>query len=175
MNSFSNEFDQVLGVAGAIPGIKRNGTVYSGVAVAYDADTGPLIGSTAAHECGHYLGLFHTTQFDQFGFIIDADLIEDTPVCPLFGTSAECPTEGNDNLLWPYDLGILDLDLTIGQGLVLRSHPLVDPGMPGLAVSSLTSHDLAVGATVLPLSARRSWCANCAGWHPGGERPGLVK
>jgi len=176
VRSFSGAFgDGLLGVAGALPGIKRNGTVYSGVAVAFDADTGPLVGSTAAHECGHYLGLSHTTQFDDFGLVVDADLIGDTPVCPFEGTSAACPTEGDDNLLWPFDLGFTDLDLTPGQGLVMRAHPLVDPGTPGLQLSSLASNEPVDIAGVLPLGAKRISCANCAGWHHGGGRPELSK
>jgi hypothetical protein len=176
VSSFSGTFgDGLLGVSGAAPGVKRNGTVYSGVAVAFDADTGPVVGSTAAHECGHYLGLFHTAHFDDFGFVVGADPIGDTPVCPFDGTTEECPTEGDDNLLWPFDLGSTDLDLTPGQGVVIRAHPLVDPGAPGLALSALAGNEPAETAGLLPVEAKRSWCANCAGWRHGGERPELSK
>jgi hypothetical protein len=176
VNSFSGAFGEgLLGVAGAAPGIKRNGTIYSGVAVAFDAGAGPLVGSTAAHECGHYLGLFHTTQFDDVGFAVGADPIGDTPVCPLDGTTETCPTEGDDNLLWPFDLGFTGLELTPGQGVVIRGHPLVDPGTPGLALSGLAGNEPAETAGLLPVEAKRSWCANCAGWHHGEERPELAK
>jgi len=96
-------------------------------------------------------------------------------VCPFEGTSAACPTEGDDNLLWPFDLGFTDLDLTPGQGLVMRAHPLVDPGTPGLQLSSLASNEPVDIAGVLPLGAKRISCANCAGWHHGGGRPELSK
>ena len=120
-----------LGIAGAIPGIKRNGTIYSGVLVAYSGYSGPEIGATAAHECGHYLGLFHTSQFDYQGNLLYGDPIHATPTCPLWETTPECPTIGNSNLMWPYDLGYVDgLRIDQAQGNIMLNHPLIEPGLP---------------------------------------------
>lgn len=46
----------VLGIAGAAPGPAANGTIYSGVAIDFNAADGITVGATAAHEIGHYLG-----------------------------------------------------------------------------------------------------------------------
>jgi len=177
VNTISIDGGGFLGVAGATPGIKRNGTIFSGVVTVYDDVTGPFVGSTAAHEGGHYLGLFHTTGFDDFGFINGVDLILDTPICFLNEIDFECLTIGNDNLLWPFELGFVDLDLTAGQGSVLLNHPLVEPGdPPGGPLTRLGKQALSPGpGTALPLRVRRPWCANCAGlvgssrW-PKGEK-----
>ncbi|MFQ5845019.1 MAG: hypothetical protein ACE5JG_08530, partial [Planctomycetota bacterium] len=175
VNAFTNP--NLLGVAGGTPGLKRNGTIYSGVAMGYDGFDASFLGSTAAHEAGHYLGLYHTTEYDQFGFPVFPffDNIEDTPICPVDFTTVECPTIGNDNLLWPFDIpGVAPEDylLTHGQGHVLLSHPLVEPGPPrGGGGSPFTRRAAPAGAGgVLPLRTRRSWCANCAGRYPIAKR-----
>jgi hypothetical protein len=48
----------VLGIAGAAPGPAANGTIFSGVAIDFNAADGVTVGATAAHEIGHYLGHF---------------------------------------------------------------------------------------------------------------------
>jgi len=150
----------ILGIAGAIPGQYRNGTIFSGVMCAWDDWDVDTIGSTAAHECGHYLGLFHPVESDG----VTTDLIDDTPVCPLSGTSAECTREGDANLMWYLDLGFTTR-LTDGQGLVLHWHPLVragtssdqlfpDPPSPALLAG--------VDARLQGRADTSRWCANCA-------------
>ena len=124
----------------------------------WDATPPVIVGSTAAHEAGHYLGLFHTNQVDQFGFPFLPDPILDTEVCAAFFTP-ECPTLGNDNLMWPDDLGFaLGLLLTRGQGNVLKSHSLVEPGTP----PPLPPQIAQLAQRRLPIEAPRGWCANCA-------------
>ncbi len=74
----------VLGIAGAIPGPVASGTSRSGVVIntfggfsrMSSADL-VMQGNTMAHEVGHYLGLYHTTEDN--GVIFDP--ITDTPEC----------------------------------------------------------------------------------------------
>ncbi len=92
----------------------------------------------AAHELGHALGLFHTTE--AFGDAYDP--ITDTPPCPLL-----CDTDGdgvllssecgrNDSLAFPCRGAADNLmfwtagglrQLSAGQRRVLRRHPVLDP------------------------------------------------
>jgi hypothetical protein len=74
------------GIAGGVPGPLTLGTVNSGVVVSVDThllgdgrtlDTREM-GSTVAHELGHQIGLFHTTEADGS----DHDPLSDTPQCP---------------------------------------------------------------------------------------------
>jgi hypothetical protein len=87
---------QVVGIDGTIPGPSAfAGTVHSGAAVNGSdlevvAGCGPgltidpktcgadLVAYIAAHEGGHWLGLYHTTEFDGEGF----DPLSDTNKCP---------------------------------------------------------------------------------------------
>jgi hypothetical protein len=78
-----------LGFASGIPGVLGiEGTAGSGVIIAVDGhlnDDGSsldtqMMGETIAHEAGHQIGLFHTTeeQGGEGGY----DVISDTPQCP---------------------------------------------------------------------------------------------
>jgi hypothetical protein len=107
----------VLGIAGGIPGppFVVDGSSHSGVAISW-TDTGgnpDLLAATIAHELGHYLGLFHTTEQAKEG---------DPP-----GGSHDPigDTEENDktNLMWWASEG--GAVLTEGQGFVLLRHPNV--------------------------------------------------
>ena len=70
----------ILGIAGGIPGPPTiRGTGHSGVAVTmagYDRDPVQLA-QTMAHEGGHFLGLYHTTEAEGTAF----DPLPDTPEC----------------------------------------------------------------------------------------------
>lgn len=72
----------ILGIAGGIPGPPPgiNGTSHSGVAVTMAGYTrNPRqLAQTMAHEGGHFLGLFHTTEAEGTAF----DPLADTPECP---------------------------------------------------------------------------------------------
>ena len=69
-----------------------------------------------AHEAGHYLGLFHTTEqsVDQW------DPIEDTEECRV-GFPAGCPDVSN--VMFPF-ADVNHTELTEGQGAVLGANPL---------------------------------------------------
>ena len=102
------------GDVGAIAGgtpvpLGMHGTPGSGIVVAADmflddADATEL-GRTLAHELGHALGLFHTTEVDGLVF----DPLPDTPVCTLASDRSrdgaldalECAADGGDNLMFP--------------------------------------------------------------------------
>lgn len=97
----------ILGIAGGIPGPPGiHGTTQSGVAVTMSGfRRNPVqTGQTMAHEGGHYLGLFHTTEAEGNAF----DPLADTPEC---ATSAdrnndgivdygECGGKGSENLMF---------------------------------------------------------------------------
>ncbi len=92
----------IAGIAGGIPGPGPiRGTIQSGVAVTIgDSTIGPLTtaqllrrGRTMAHEVGHYLGLFHTTErcgadatvcesVPVPNVAFNVDPLSDTPACP---------------------------------------------------------------------------------------------
>jgi anti-anti-sigma regulatory factor len=85
---FDDAFESGLyGIAAGIPGpVAVQGTAGSGVIVIIGThlladretlDTNEL-GGTIAHEIGHQLGLFHTTEADG----LDFDILSDTPECP---------------------------------------------------------------------------------------------
>ena len=100
ITSKSNGGGSVVGIDGTIPGPSSlSGTVHSGAAVSLAdlfANTGSCVGGPdvtcgadltafiAAHEAGHFLGLFHTTEADGRDF----DPITDTPKCPCLNCAA---------------------------------------------------------------------------------------
>lgn len=89
----------ILGIAGGIPGPPGiHGTTHSGVAVTMAGFRRKVsqIALTMAHEGGHYLGLFHTTEAEGTAF----DPLPDTP---------ECHTEHDTN-----DDGLVDYQECLG-------------------------------------------------------------
>jgi hypothetical protein len=135
----------IVGQPGGIPGpgpIK--GTVQSGLAVALVANTiGALSqaallsrGRTIAHEVGHYLGLFHTTEVPGANGDPDrVDPIPDTPECPTTRdlnnngqvTADECLSFGGTNVMFwtqPASPAVRD-QFSSDQIFVLRRNPLV--------------------------------------------------
>jgi hypothetical protein len=104
----------VLGIAGGVPGpAMLHGSPRSGVAANADPAiaTGEQLGGILAHEIGHYLGLFHTTEEEGRSYFTD-DPIADTV------------TGDETNLMWPVSLNA-SRNLTGGQGFVMRLSPLV--------------------------------------------------
>ncbi len=106
----------LLGIAGGIPGPALvHGTARNGVAVAVDSHDNPQLpaetsmANTWAHEVGHYLGLFHTSEQALFGPQIH-DPIGDTP-------------ENDPNWLMHNAAGGNRVSPT--QGMVVRGNPWI--------------------------------------------------
>ena len=135
ISSFSGDMEGVLGVSGGIPGSPGlHGGPISGVVFATEGLLGQssifmngneLLGQTMAHEIGHYLGLFHTSEMqgDQ------TDPINDTPSCPSATISSRemqsCPDY--DNLMFPTASMRDSVVITDQQSEILRGQPNVQP------------------------------------------------
>jgi hypothetical protein len=116
--------------AGGIPGpLGMHGTGASGIAIATDMMQGDpkRLGRTLAHEIGHYLGLFHTSEAD--GSVYDA--LPDTPECRnRYDTDgngldvSDCAGVGADNLMfWALTNGTKltpDQQAVLKRALILR-------------------------------------------------------
>jgi hypothetical protein len=125
--SGSAGLENAIGIAGAIAGPSElHGTIASGVVAGWESTLGrvDLLPQTIAHECGHYLGLWHTRESQApcttaaqqmcspFGGV---DPITDTP------TDA---TAANYLMYWQASNGS-NVSLSPGQSIVMRAHPLV--------------------------------------------------
>jgi hypothetical protein len=118
----------ILGIAGGIPGPPIGGTTHSGVAVTMTgySRNPKQIGQTMAHEGGHFLGLFHTTEADGNAF----DPLRDTPECGSGrdrngdGVVAydECLSDGARNLMF-WAAGDEAEQLSGDQGFVVIRNP----------------------------------------------------
>lgn len=92
----------ILGRAGGSPGmVATGGNSKAGVVVSVaNWLTDPAgVALVMAHETGHFLGLFHTTETTGDAF----DPIGDTPECPQDDGAAEdgdCAGKGVENLMW---------------------------------------------------------------------------
>lgn len=118
VDSFSGDLGFAAGVAGSVPiPMQLNGTRRSGVAVEYRTNA-TAFGEAVAHELGHSLGLYHTTEFNAAtnGF----DPISDTPQCPSLGGSyggSGCPDD--TNVMFPQITGSMQ-GFSAGQMKVLK-------------------------------------------------------
>jgi hypothetical protein len=129
----------VIGLALGLPGpFNHQGTAVSGTLAEYQSDgNGITLGYILAHEFGHYLGLFHSSQTNSPGTaIVGHDPISDTPDCVSadLGSPANidnCPDR--HNLMFPYvcdptvETGCDNPDVSQGQGNVVRYNPGVTP------------------------------------------------
>lgn len=138
----------LLGVSAGVPGPPAlHGLARSGVAInaanfiAARGGSGDLAEAKAemtlvtAHEMGHYLGLFHTTEANGqslSGGQNGVDPIDDSPVCQDSADSdsdgvlsaAECSGSGASNLMF-WSPPNSARNLTSGQSTVLRRNPVV--------------------------------------------------
>ncbi len=117
-----------LGVSANVPGLQgMYGRGASGLAIAVDLlrDLESDGGGTLAHEIGHFLGLFHTSEQD--GTVLEA--LEDTPECRAdrdangdgFVDDVECAGAGADNLMFWLAGDEPQVDLSSEQGRIVRS------------------------------------------------------
>jgi len=149
----------ILGEAGGIPGIPIRGTPGSGLVVTMaDFPNGlDFISKTIAHESGHWLGLFHTTESSGRVF----DPLPDTPQCPQVPYDTdhdgimlpqECAALDATNLMFwaSYPLNLLSHLLTPNQQFVILRNPLVSQAPEsGVQVHSIPLGSLPVSATQL--------------------------
>lgn len=119
-----------IGVSQGLPGAAAlHGTPSSGVVFTSEymgqrfrdregneVDGNKLTGIVLAHEVGHYLGLFHTSE--QFGQGYDP--LDDTPQCTS-GFPDNCPDI--DNLMFPL-AGVSHTEVTAQQSHVIKANPL---------------------------------------------------
>jgi hypothetical protein len=133
------------GFAGGIPGAPG---VYRlpGTGVMIDAGRGAEeLGILSAHEVGHYLGLWHTSDRDN-----RLDTIGDTPTCANTSRN-DCPDRRN--LMFPRVPTSGDVAVSAGQRQVVRASPLLyEPSYPdacgaGIPVTDLTAAHFASGTT----------------------------
>ena len=91
----------ILGESAGIPGVPVRGTSGSGVAVMMADFPNGLddLAQTIAHEGGHWLGLFHTTESAGTAF----DPLADTPQCPKVPNDTD-----NNGLVDPVECAALD-------------------------------------------------------------------
>jgi len=106
----------LLGIAGGIPGPPAvHGTTHSAVIVNLDGALGAggaaFLGRVIAHEVGHYLGLWHSTESSDRGWPYEGDPLADTA------------TGDTNNLMYWQAAG--GDRLSAGQGWVMRRSPMV--------------------------------------------------
>ncbi len=135
----------ILGESAGIPGNPFQGTSGSGVAVTMANFPAGLsdISSTWAHEMGHWLGLFHTTESSGLSF----DPLLDTPDCPRARDTnanglmepSECVGYGADNIMfWTSVPSISNTVFTPNQSFVMQRNPVVSPiGGVGVALPTV--------------------------------------
>ena len=156
----------VLGVSATLAGPRRNGTELSGVMSLYDGGySASFIGLVAAHEIGHYLGLYHTVESDG-----THDFIDDTADCPASGTNSTCPVAGGGYLMHWQAVG--GSTITPGQTHVVLGHPCVDPDVPAPATFHAARLSLRAAADAAGFleGGSSAWCATCARCRPAKGR-----
>jgi hypothetical protein len=140
---FVQDFNEpgTLGIAAAVPGPNGiPGTAGSGVMVSIDTHLDgdgttlltDLMGETMAHEVGHQIGLFHTSEDTGLEF----DGIADTPECTLDNdldgdeemSAEECEAlDGRNFMFWVSSDEFSQLEMSATQAMVLRDSVIARP------------------------------------------------
>jgi len=153
------------GFSGGIPGVPG---VYDqpGSGIILDANRSAVaLGGLAAHEMGHFAGLWHTSDFNG-----RADVISDTEVCA-DPSQNDCPDRRN--LMFPVVPTSGLLELTPGQVGVARRSPFFyevaypDVCGPGVPAVDLTQSGFASGNTATSGDSGAGFCG-------GAEQPDRV-
>lgn len=114
---------EAIGLAMGIPGIPGyheslvSGVAMTGEYIGGDPNNNLFTAIAMAHEVGHFLGLFHTSETDGQGH----DRLDDTPQCYDLTEIWDCPDA--QNVMFPY-IDYDTLELTQDQGYVMRVNPL---------------------------------------------------
>ena len=122
IDQFAIQGGSVLGISAGLPGAagihgtRGSGLVFSAT-VMNDAN---LLGQVLAHEVGHFLGLFHTSEQGGQGY----DPIGDTAQCSAnqWNNPNACPDI--NNLMFPF-AGNNHTTISQGQASVLQANPLI--------------------------------------------------
>jgi predicted outer membrane repeat protein len=144
----------ILGESAGIPGVPVRGGSGSGVAVTMaDFPNGLVsIGQTIAHESGHWLGLFHTTESAGIAF----DPLPDTPECAAVPNDTnhdgivdaqECAALDATNLMFWTGGAAAQPILTSNQQFVVLRNPVVN--VAGTQVTAILLGSVAVSASTL--------------------------
>lgn len=133
------ELGFAAGIAGSVPiPMQVNGTRRSGVAVAIGGQTTTSLGETIAHELGHSLGLYHTSEFNNGGDTDLLDPISDTPTCPELAGSDPGTCLDDTNVMFPQLTGTM-MNFSAGQLTVLKPTVHVRrQGQPAFAPAQAT-------------------------------------
>lgn len=159
------------GFSGGIPGApgsyRRPG---SGIVVNQQSSA-TTMGVLLAHEVGHFLGLWHTSEKDGKRF----DTISDTQQCSAGTASSKCPDRNN---LMYHTFPTSNISLTLGQWTVARGSPwLYQRELPlacadgALDLTDITTSRFAGGDAPRTPSRLEGSCGDTS----GGERVHLVK
>ena len=146
---------EILGESPGIPGVPIRGSTGSGVAVTMANFPNGLddIADTVAHESGHWLGLFHTTESNGLSF----DPLPDTPQCPKVPNdvnndglvdATECAALDGPNLMfWTSLAGQTQFTVTPNQQAVEMRNPVVN--VPGTYLSGVQFGTISVATSTL--------------------------
>jgi len=114
------------GISPGIPGSQGISGNYNGVLVGLDSHVSggtlntQFLGETAAHELGHWFGLFHTTESFGPGF----DILADTPECPASQVRDCLDFDGRNNMFWQGDVTVKQTTLTADQIYIINYSPI---------------------------------------------------